>query len=770
MNKKTLLLILVFGVFSNYAFSNNGEIEGKIKHGLKFNKLATSWDEAIPLGNATIGALVWEKEGRLRFSLDRGDLWDLRPMDIKNKNEWKYKWIIEQHKNNTYGEVQRKLDELYSNNPAPTKIPGAAMEFNTGLFGKVKKASLTVANALCEVEWENNVKMTAFVHAAENIGWFRFVGVDQDFYPLIVPPKYDEGDATRAGTNSLNTQDLITLGYKQGKVVGGKNSQSYIQEGWDGFKYHVYVEWKFRKGILQGVWSISTEFPEWQEQMDAKQTVKNNFKKGYKKQLAAHKGWWKNFWSRSTLSVPDKTLEKQWYLEMYKFGSTARKTAPPISLQSIWTADNGKIPPWKGDYHHDLNTQLSYWPAYSGNHLELEAGFVDWLWDLKGTFEKFTKEFYDVGGLNVPGTTSLDGIAMGGWSQYSYSPTTSAWLAHHFYLHWRYSMDRDFLEQKAYPWIKETGYFLENIMICDKNGMLKLPLSSSPEIYNNYAKAWFTELTNYDLSLIRWTFEKAVELAKELKLTDDEQKWKQLLARCPDYAIDPRSGLMFAPGFPFNESHRHHSHLMPIHPLGNIDYSQGKKSQEIINTSIKALLEKGSRQWTGYSFSWLANIQARMFDGEGAAESLRIFTENFCLPNSFHVNGEQHNRGYSDFKYRPFTLEGNFAFAAGLQEMLIQSHTGVLEIFPAIPESWKDLSFNNLRAEGAFLVSAVKKDGEVQRIEIVSEKGGTLKLKNPFGKKPFRSKLNRKGAIRQDGEFIIIEFPAMKRVTLQKDV
>ena len=769
MNKKTLLLILVFGVFSNYAFSNNGEIEGKIKHGLKFNKLATSWDEAIPLGNATIGALVWEKEGNLRFSLDRGDLWDLRSMDIKNKNEWKYKWIIEQHKNNTYGEVQRKLDGLYSNNPAPTKIPGAAMEFNTGLFGKVKKASLTVANALCEVEWENNVKMTAFVHAAENIGWFRFVGVDQDFYPLIVPPKYDEGDATRAGTNSLNTQDLITLGYKQGKVVGGKNSQSYIQEGWGGFKYHVYVEWKFRKGILQGVWSISSEYPEWQKQMDAQQIVRSNFKKGYKKQLTTHKSWWRDFWNRSTLFVPDKILERQWYLEMYKFGSTAREMAPPISLQSIWTADNGKIPPWKGDYHHNLNTQLSYWPAYSGNHLDLEEGFINWLWELKGTFEKFTKDFYGVEGLNVPGTTSLDGAAMGGWAQYSYSPTTSAWLAHHFYLHWRYSMDKGFLVQKAYPWIKETARFLENILIIDEKGMLKLSLSSSPEIYNNSAKAWFTELTNYDLSLIRWTFEKAAELADELKLITDENRWRLLLAQCPDFAIDAETGLMFAPCFSFNESHRHHSHLMPIHPLGIIDYSQGKESQEIIKTSLKTLIKEGTSQWTGYSFSWLANIQARMFDGEGAAESLRIFADNFCSINSFHVNGEQHNRGYSNFKYRPFTLEGNFAFAAGIQEMLIQSHTGIIEVFPAIPNNWENLSFNNLRTEGAFLVSAIIRNGKVQKIEIISEKGGTFKMRNPFRKIVCRSNLSWKGVVEQDEEYIVIEFPSKNKAILQTD-
>ena len=126
--------------------------------------------------------------------------------------------------------------------------------------------------------------------------------------------------------------------------------------------------------------------------------------------------------------------------------------------------------------------------------------------------------------------------------------------------------------------------------------------------------------------------------------------------------------------------------------------------------------KQAASYWCGYSFSWLGNLYARAKDGEKAAEALRIFSENFCLSNSFHANGEQHNRGYSKFKYRPFTLEGNFAFASGIQEMLIQSHTGVIEVFPAIPNEWKDVSFTTLRTEEAFLVSALQKEGKIQKI------------------------------------------------------
>ena len=102
---------------------------------------------------------------------------------------------------------------------------------------------------------------------------------------------------------------------------------------------------------------------------------------------------------------------------------------------------------------------------------------------------------------------------------------------------------------------------------------------------------------------------------------------------------------------------------------------------------------------------------------------MEIFSRAFCLRNGFHCNGDQTDKGYSDFRYRPFTLEGNFAAAAGLQEMLLQSYSGTIRVFPAVPASWRDASFKGLRAEGAFLVSAERKDGTVQSIEIVAEVG-----------------------------------------------
>jgi alpha-L-fucosidase 2 len=130
-------------------------------------------------------------------------------------------------------------------------------------------------------------------------------------------------------------------------------------------------------------------------------------------------------------------------------------------------------------------------------------------------------------------------------------------------------------------------------------------------------------------------------------------------------------------------------------------------------------------------------MRARARDGEGAAEALRIFASAFCLPNSFHVNGDQSGKGYSNFRYRPFTLEGNFAFASGIQEMLLQSQKDTVRLFPAVPAAWQDVSFENLRTEGAFLVSAVREAGQVKEVIVFPEKGGLLPLDDPFKERGF---------------------------------
>jgi alpha-L-fucosidase 2 len=242
-----------------------------------------------------------------------------------------------------------------------------------------------------------------------------------------------------------------------------------------------------------------------------------------------------------------------------------------------------------------------------------------------------------------------------------------------------------------------------------------------------------------------------------------------VLAEMPELALDPGDQrLLVAPGAPLQESHRHFSHLMAIHPLGLIRWEDGRRSQATIEAALDELERLGTSYWTGYSFAWQASVAARARNGALAEQALEIFSTAFCLRSSFHCNGDQSGKGYSSMTYRPFTLEGNFAAAAGLQEMLLQSYSGTLRVFPAVPDTWKDASFETLRAEGAFLVSAERKDGLVQRVEIVSEKGASARLENPFGDAGFTAQGIARAGVKIEADELRFATTPGQRVVLTR--
>lgn len=731
------------------------------KHDLVFSKLADSWDEGIPLGNGMLGALVWKKGDSLRISLDRADLWDVRPIQEFHRPEFSFRWVQRQVENQDYTPVQRLFDLPFERDPAPTRIPAGALIFVLPGVQETDTVRLYLKDAVCTVAWKGGRRLELFVHASKPVGWFRLAGFNQQVKPEIEPPPYGFQSDTEMDANSVSGQDLRRLGYPPPQVHREGNEIHYHQKGWGNFSYEVAVRWRRAdEQTLVGAWSIGTSGSPYSKG-NPHDEVRRALRRSFEEDLKTHLDWWKRYWSRSSVSLPDSVLESQWFREIYKFGAASRRGAPPISLQAVWTADNGRIPPWKGDFHHDLNTQLSYWPCYASNHLEEGLSYLDWLWSIRPAAYDYTYQYFGTAGLNVPGVTTLLGEPMGGWIQYSLGPTVSAWLAQHFYLHWRYSMDRSFLKKRAYPWLRDVAVHLDELTERDEKGLRRLPLSSSPEINDNRISAWFRETTNFDLALIHWTYRKAAELAGELGKKTEAARWRAILEEWPELAFSADDGrLLVAPEYPLPFSHRHFSHLMAIHPLGIVDWDNGGPDRRIIRASLDELGRMGTDWWVGYSYSWLGAMKARARDGEGAAGALRIFAECFCLPNSFHVNGDQSGRGKSRLTYRPFTLEGNFAFAAALQEMLIQSHSGVVHLFPAVPVSWQSASFRGLRSEGAFIVSAVMDSGVVSRVHIYSERGGLLRLSDPFGSRGYRVTGVRPDCMEEKEGILFIELAA----------
>lgn len=706
-------------------------------HNLSFSDIPTQWKDGLPLGNGMLGCLVWQKDGKLRLALDRADLWDERPMKGLERPEFSYRWVAEQVDKGEYDIVQRYFDEPYEREAGPTKLPGGALEWTLDNWTSAgqQAVNLQISNGLATVEWADGHRFETFVHAQKQEGWFRCTGFpDPTKCFKLLSPQYGSLVSAEAD-NSVQGSDLARLGYTQSVPFERNGVWLFQQSGWGEFRYEVAVCMReTKKGVWEGVWSISSHFPQKSSAEQAEITVTKAMRRGFNTSFSESKKWWSAYWKKSSVSIPDPTIERQYYLDLYKFGCTARENSPMISLQAIWTADNGRLPPWKGDLHHDLNTQLSYWPAYASNHLSEGRGYLRHLENNDAAHRAYTRRYFGTSGLNIPGVSTFLGAEMGGWIQYACSPTVAAWCAQHFYLQWRYSQDKIFLRDHAWPWFRDVATHLEELTRATPGSRQRvLPLSSSPETNDNALKAWFPHTwTNYDLALTRFVFEKTAELARALNHHTEAEKWKKTLDELPELALEPNGALMISPSMPYLESHRHFSHLMAIHPLGLLDWAE-PSAQTTIKASLARLDSVGTDAWCGYSYAWLANLRARARDGAGARDALRIFAEAFVSKNSFHLNGDQSGKGYSSLRYDPFTLEGNFAFAAGVQEMLLQSHGGVIRVFPAIPADWDECDFSHLRAEGAFLVSAQRSATGPDFVGITAEKGGFLHIELPAG-------------------------------------
>ncbi|MGE7774728.1 glycosyl hydrolase family 95 catalytic domain-containing protein [Chitinophaga sp. NPDC101104] len=719
----------------------------KPEHNLRQGDLPRRWDEAMPLGNGMIGALIWQKADKLRFSLDRVDLWDDRPM--ANIDKLTFKYVTEQVHKKDYTPVQQLGDVPYEANAAPTKIPGASLELDMKGWGNSVSSVLDISNGVHEARFASGAVFRTYVHAGQDVGVFSLEGAD--FSPELIAPLY-VSESKGGEATSVDGQSLARLGYGKGTVTKSANAIRYRQPTYEGHFYEVLVEWTVKNGKTTGWWTITPDRP----------AVIPAASKNEAKNWKSHAAWWAGFWKRSSIQLPEPLLEKQYYLDMYKFGSVARAHTPPISLQAVWTADNSHLPPWKGDFHHDLNTQLSYWPGYTANHTDLTEGFTNWLWNTRAENERYTKQYFGVEGLNVPGVTTLTGKPMGGWVQYSFSPTVAAWLAQHFYWQWKFSGDEKFLRERCKPWFDRVAVYLKNVRVKDPaTGVYKLPLSSSPEYHDNSIDAWFTDYTNYDLALIRFFFTAYAEVAAAAG-DGSVPPATEALKNYPElFSVDGR--LAIAPGHPQLSSHRHHSNLMAIYPVKVLSYDR-PDDRRVIDSSLAWMSRKGTRAWVGYSFAWAACLYAQTGNGDSTVSYLRKFASNFVLSNSFHVNGDQKGGQYSGFTYRPFTLEGNFAYAQGVHEMLLQTRNGVVLLFPATPKDWKAAGFQQLRSESGCLVSASLEGGKLKSVTFASDKNQTVKVKRntPVGNiAPGKSSV--------DGDVITVELKKGRPVTLLAD-
>lgn len=722
MQRTCLAIVLITLAFTSHADDAKAaeRTTAVARSNLKLAAPIDRWDEAVPLGNGLLGGLLWGGGQNVKLSLDRGDIWDCR-MPEKTKNpDWNYATLCRLVAEKKYDEMLAMFEFDTPELAYPTKLPAGRIELSLDNTESITSFELDLPTATGRASRAGCTALEAFFSAVEPVALMRVPG-DQGVDFTIIAPEV-----------------VKKLGYEpatEGRQDDGGNTliKWFVQDAANGVQYVVAAGTRKIDGATLVAVCITTRRDDPQPLALAQKRIVAALDAGWEAMRREHLAWWEQFWSTSSVTLPDAAIQQQYDLTNYFLASASRRGAPPMPLQGVWTADDGDLPPWRGEYANNINTQMTYWPYLGAGHFDEGATLLDFLWDLAPQHRAYARDFCGTSGIFVPVTMALDGSVILTWAQVTFALPQGSWLAHSYYLHWRYTMDDEFLKTRAYPYCVATAEGLLGVLQPDEKGKLKLPLSTSPEIRENRLDAWLTPNSNSDLSIMRWLFAALVEMSEPAGKPEDTQRWRDVLGRLDELAVEGQDGpLRLAPDESLTFSHRHHSHLLALHPFGTVHVEGSDRDRRVILASIEQLDALGTQQWVGFSFPWYACIAARAGSSERALEKLEIFVKAFVSRNGFNLNGDYRNLGYSAYTYRPFTLEANFGAVQAVHEILLQSWGSTIRVFPAVSTRWANVSFDDLRAEGGFRVSAKREGGRTRFVRIQADAGGLLRLRDPF--------------------------------------
>lgn len=396
----------------------------------------------------------------------------------------------------------------------------------------------------------------------------------------------------------------------------------------------------------------------------------------------------------------------------YLLLASSRPGTKPATLQGIW---NHKLkPPWFSSYTTNINLEMNYWPAEMTNLSECHEPLFDLLKDISETGKSVAREHYNADGWvahhNIdiwrgaaPVNASHHGIWLGG----------GAWLSSHLWEHYLYTLDKTFLSA-YFPILYQSALFYSQVLYEDPTtGYLISSPSNSPEIGGLVAGP------TMDHQLIRSLFRAVIEAASILETEEAfAQKLKAMLPKIAPNQIGKHGQLqewLEDKDDPDNH-HRHVSHLWAVHPGNEINWEQTPALMEAAKQSLEYRGDNG----TGWSLAWKINFWARFKDGNRAYKLLHRLLSPAEVPGRKAGGGSYPNLFDA---HPPFQIDGNFGGAAGILEMFVQSHLGKIEILPALPDALPNGTISGLMARGGFELSLTWKDSKLLSLEVLSKKG-----------------------------------------------
>jgi len=666
------------------------------RHDLVWEKLPVRWEESPYLGNGNMGSMLYvdEKSNRLRLQVFR--------VDVQDHRDQTHGWTA-------YSRPRLMIGSFYLKPVG--KITGGSWRqglWNAEVYGTVKtdKGAIHFTHL---VHTDDMAIKTMLEYEGEETGakWTWEPHPAETTRPGY-PRKQEEIKkfANRYGERYRNTLKVwepnppVKLSQQDGVHV---STQDLLAGG------QYAVAWKLgRRGSQEDFTvSIGKSYPEFTAAVEAVKVVKKVASADLAKWIAAHRKWWHAYFPKSFVSFPDTRLESFYWHQIFKMACATRMDRPMMDTAGPWLQKT----PWPY-ITWDLNVQLCYWTPCASNRLDLAQSLIETLHkNRQNLINNVRPTSWQKDSAYIPVVSSQDlNEPRNGDRRYYDCVGNLPWAMHNCWLIYRHTMDDEQLREKIYPLMKRGVNLYRHMLKKGEDGKYHLPKTYSPEVGS-------APDCNYDLALLKWSCQALVDAAKRLKINDPlVPVWQDIVANLADFPVD-ENGFMRGAGVPWNSSHRHYSHLLMAYPLYLVNAEQGEEKKKLIKKSLEHWVGfKGAL--VGYSYTGAASIAAAIGEGDESLKYLKGL-ERFLQPNGL-------------YKEAGPVMETPISAAQSMHDMMLQSWGDTIRVFPAMPKAWKETSFHDLRAEGAFLVSAVRKDGKTQLVRVKSLAGEPLKIRPGF--------------------------------------
>lgn len=490
------------------------------------------------------------------------------------------------------------------------------------------------------------------------------------------------------------------------ELITSDNINMAVQRLYSGYVY-VTAWTKSSEGDKRRILvTVSFEPSEKEAITKAKRLLTDYQKKNSYKLLDEHKEWWHQYYPASFVSFPDVRIESFYWLQQYKLVCVTRPDKLIIDLMGPWPYKT----PWPAIWWN-LNIQLTYSPMTTANRAAFSTPLWKSLIDKQAALiENVTVPEWRADAAIIGRSSSYDLVrplspSLAKQNQYEVGNLT--WVMFYYLEYCTHQPDKKELIKRFFPLLKRCIGYYEHIMFRGEDGKYHLPLTASPE----YKPA---EDCNYDLALLRWGTETLLHINKEYKLNDTKESiWQDILNNLTPYPIDPEQGYMIGKDVRLESSHRHYSHLLMVYPLGLINPDEPANRELILRSLNHWMGMKGALQ--GYTYTGGSSMYSLLGNGNKAVEFIEQLLERYIQPNTL-------------YKETGPVIETPFSAVASLHELYIQERNNTIKVFPAVADKWKDASFIDLRCEGGFLISGIRKNGMTQMIQVKSTVPGTCRI------------------------------------------